>query len=86
MPTDTFSTSAILSAIVALDSEITRERDMLDGRELDKVAQEAEEFSFNEMQSAFKEFVTAYEKRREKDAKLRPLREILGAEPDLIAT
>ena len=86
MSAERFSTSAILNAIVALDSEISRERDMLDGRELDKVAQEAEEFSFSEMKSAFKEFVTAYEKRREKNAELRPLSEILGAEPDLIAT
>ena len=86
MSTETFSTSAILNAIVALDSEISRERDMLDARELDEVEQEAEEFSFSEMQSAFKEFVSAYEKRREKDTGLRPLTEVLGAEPDLIAT
>lgn len=86
MSSETFSTSAILNAIVALDSEISRERDMLDDREMDEVEQEAEELSFGEMQSAFKEFVRAYEIRRQKDPDLRPLNEILGTEPYLIVT
>lgn len=86
MSTETFSTAAILNAIVALDSEITRERDMLDDRELDEEEQEAEEDSLNELQSAFKEFVTAYENRRRQDQSLPPLTEVLGAEPALIAT
>lgn len=83
---ETISTAAILNAIVALDSEITREREVLDDRELDEDEQEAEEDSMSEMQSAFREFVTAYEKRRQQDPKLPPLTEVLGAEPDLIAT
>ncbi len=86
MSTETFSTAAILNAIVALDSEITRERDMLDDRELDEEEQEAEEDSLNELQSAFKEFVTAYENRRQQDKNLPPLTDVLGAEPALIAT
>ena len=86
MSSETFSTSAILNAIVALDSEISRERDMLDDRELDEVEQEAEELSFSEMQSAFKEFVKAYENRRQNDPTLRSLSEILGTEPYLVVT
>lgn len=86
MSSETFSSSAILNAIVALDSEISRERDMLVDRELDEDEQVAEEDTLSEMQAAFREFVGAYEKRRQKDPSLPALTEVLGAEPDSIGT
>ncbi|MCG5055901.1 MAG: hypothetical protein KA712_23330 [Myxococcales bacterium] len=86
MSSERFSNSAILNAIIALDGEISRERDMLDERELDEDEQEAEEDSFDEMQGAFREFVAAYQRRRAADPSLPALQDVLGTEPELVTT
>lgn len=74
------SSNAIIYAILALNSEISLQKEYLDSPELSLEDKENEEEILSDLEQAFMEFVDLYKTYTRKDKELPSLEELLNSE------
>jgi hypothetical protein len=74
------STTAVIYAILAIDSEIALQKDYLFNSEVPSDEREDEEEVLADLEQAFMEFVDVYKDRRKTDKELPTLEELLSSQ------
>ena len=75
---DTLSSNAIIYAILALNSEVTLQKEYLDSPDVLPDERENEEGILDDLEQAFMEFVDFYKSCRKQDSSLPELNELLN--------
>ena len=74
---ETPSSNAIIYAILALNSEISLQKDYINSSEIELEIREEEQETLDDLEQAFMEFIEIYKKRRHRDSELPALEELL---------
>lgn len=75
---DTLSSTAIIYAILSLNSEVTLQKEYLDSPDIQPEERENEEGILDDLEQAFMEFVDFYKSCRKQDSSLPELNELLN--------
>lgn len=74
---DTLSSNAVIYAILALNSEVTLQKEYLDSPDISSEERDNEEGILDDLEQAFMEFVDFYKSCRKQDSSLPELGELL---------